>query len=74
MSIIGQLDRPEVIEAIDRVKKACLQKDIRYGIFAPDARSAIKAKKEGFSLISVGIDIVSLWKTARSTLDRIKSD
>ena len=74
MSIIGQVDRPEVTEAIDRVKKACLEKEITCGIFAKDARSARQAKKDGFRLICVGIDIVSLWQSARSTLNQIDSD
>ncbi len=74
MGIIGQVDRPEVIEAINTVKKACLQKNIVCGIFASNSQKAIAAKQEGFSLICVGIDIVSLWKTARSTLAEIKSD
>ncbi len=74
MNTIGQVDRPEVVEAINKVKKACLQKNIPCGIFAKDSQTAIKAKQEGFNLICVGVDIVLLWKTARSTLEKINSD
>ena len=74
MGIIGQVDRPEVIEAINTVKKACLEKDFTCGIFASNSEKAREAKKDDFSLICVGVDILSLWKSARSTLDEINSD
>ena len=49
-------DHPEVVEAIDRVGRACQQRDISLGYFGTTAESVQAYASEGYHLICAGTD------------------
>ena len=73
MGLTGQVNHPEVQEAVKTVKDMCIKKNIPVGIFVGNADGAIEARKNNFSLIGVGIDSMYLWKSAKQTIDEISS-
>ena len=56
MGLMGQVDHPEVVEAIDRVGRACQQRDISLGYFGTTAESVQDYARKGYHLICAGTD------------------
>jgi 2-keto-3-deoxy-L-rhamnonate aldolase RhmA len=56
MGLMGQVDHPEVVEAIDRVGQACQQRDIPLGYFGTTAESVQDYVRKGYHLICAGTD------------------
>ena len=56
MGLMGQVDHPEVVEAIDRVGRACQQRDISLGYFGTTAESVQDYVRKGYHLICAGTD------------------
>jgi 2-keto-3-deoxy-L-rhamnonate aldolase RhmA len=73
MGLTGEINHPDVQQAINSVKEACLQKGVPVGIFAADSKGALTAKEAGYSLIGAGIDSMYLWKSAKKTIEEINS-
>ncbi len=53
----GQLDDPEVLEAIGKVEEVCRKKEIRLGIFGTNADAVRPYIERGFTLIAAGVDV-----------------
>ncbi len=53
----GEIGAPDVREAIETVKRACLAEKIPLGIFARDLDRASEALQEGYAFICSGIDV-----------------
>jgi 2-keto-3-deoxy-L-rhamnonate aldolase RhmA len=56
MGLIGQIDHPQVIAAIDRVGRACQRQDIALGYFGTTAESVQAYIDKGYHLICAGVD------------------
>ncbi len=63
----GQLDDPEVREAIDRVRTAGLGRGLATGIYSADAAGARRALAEGYALVCAGMD-AALYSATASAL------
>jgi len=72
MGLMGQVDHPEVQEAIGRVLAATRKAGMPAGIFCMSADEANRYIEQGFRAILVGVDVAFLAAGAKDTLGRIK--
>lgn len=70
---LGQIQDPQVHEAIETVRKTCKAKGIPIGIFCLQPDLARTYLDQGYDLVNLGCDIHFLWSSAKSALDSIKS-
>jgi 2-dehydro-3-deoxyglucarate aldolase/4-hydroxy-2-oxoheptanedioate aldolase len=70
---MGQVDHPEVLDAIAQIRAACLAAGVRLGAFGVDAGAVQPFIEQGFSLIAVGTDALFLMQAAREALAAIES-
>lgn len=68
---IGQVEHPEVQEAIEHVRQMCLEGGVRLGIFSGTAQRAMDYIHEGYRLIAAGGDNLMLVEAARETLKQL---
>lgn len=68
MGMLGQIDRPEVQEAIERVVTACKAVDMPLGLYVRDGAAGRQAVERGFKMIALGTDASYLLKAAQSAL------
>lgn len=71
---LGQLGDQEVQHAIDRVRRACAQKNFPAGIFALLPEQGRQYIDAGFRLVAVGADVHTLWSSAKQMLDGLKRE
>jgi len=71
LGMIGQLENPEVKNAIQKVKQACLAKGTPIGVFADGPAAAKKHIADGVTLVGMGSDSVYLWKSAKQELEEL---
>jgi 2-dehydro-3-deoxyglucarate aldolase len=72
MGLMGQVDHPEVVEAIDRVGRACQQRDISLGYFGTTAESVQGYVRKGYHLICAGTDAGFVSAGAEQTLKKLR--
>jgi len=72
MGLMGQVDHPEVVEAIDRVGRACQQRDIPLGYFGTTAESVQDYVRKGYHLICAGTDAGFVTSGAEETLEKLR--
>lgn len=72
MGLIGQVDHPEVQEAIGRVTQVCLDANVPLGIFGVTAEAVKPYIERGFTLIVCGMDALMLGAQAREALEKLK--
>jgi 2-keto-3-deoxy-L-rhamnonate aldolase RhmA len=72
MGHLGDLDHPEVQEAIAHVYKVCLRAGVAAGIFASGPAALRPAVERGFKLLACGVDTVMLGQAARTLLDETR--
>jgi 2-dehydro-3-deoxyglucarate aldolase len=72
MGIKGQINNPDVQEAIRKIKAACLDRDIPIGIFAIDAEVAKNQINSSCTLIAVGVDTMYLWNSAKQVINDLR--
>ena len=72
MGLMGQVDHPEVVEAIDRVGRACQQRDISLGYFGTTAESVQDYVRKGYHLICAGTDAGFVLGGAQETLEKLR--
>src|SRR5262245_33228973 len=53
---LGQVDHPDVIQAIDRVTRVCLETGVRLGIFGVSVDAVKPYIDRGYTLIVAGVD------------------
>jgi len=71
LGVLGQVDHPLVLEAIETIRKACEEVGMPLGIFCPDAAMARRYMKQGFTLIALAMDAFFLWQGARKALEAL---
>lgn len=69
---IGQVDDPEVIQAIDKVRGACFKQGIALGYFGVNPESVKPYMEQGYSLITVGVDVLFAQSSARDVLSALR--
>jgi 2-keto-3-deoxy-L-rhamnonate aldolase RhmA len=72
MGLMGQVDHPEVMEAIDRVGRACQRRDISLGYFGTTAESVQDYVSKGYHLICAGTDAGFVVGGAQETLEKLR--
>ena len=72
MGLIGQVDHPEVQEAIGRVTQVCLEQNVPLGIFGVTAEAVKPYIERGYTLIVCGVDTLMLGAKAREALEELK--
>lgn len=70
---IGEVDHPEVQNAINRIADVCKAANIKLGYFGINASAVKPAMENGFTLITVGVDTLFIIKAATETLEELKS-
>jgi len=69
---IGEVNHPEVQEAINRVADVCKAANIKLGYFGVNASAVKPAIDNGFTLITVGVDTLFVIKSATETLEELR--
>ena len=69
---IGQIDHPDVTQAIDRVTEVCLQAGVRLGIFGVSVDAVKPYIDRGYTLIVAGLDTLLLAQAAGKLLAQLK--
>jgi 2-dehydro-3-deoxyglucarate aldolase len=72
MGLMGQVDHPEVVEAIERVGGACRQRNIALGYFGTSAESVQDYMHKGYHLICAGTDAGFVLDGAATTLQKLR--
>ncbi len=70
---IGEVDHPEVQQAINHVADVCKAAGVKLGYFGVNANAVKPAIENGFTLITVGVDTLFVIKSATETLAELKS-
>jgi len=65
---IGQLDDPELIAAIEKVRICCSNAGMQLGFFGINAEAVQPYIDQGYTLIAVGVDVLFASNAATSTL------
>jgi 2-dehydro-3-deoxyglucarate aldolase len=68
----GQVDHPEVQDAIATVRDACLDARVPIGILGLTAETLVPYIQQGFTLIIAGIDVLLLGESFRTMLDAVR--
>jgi 2-keto-3-deoxy-L-rhamnonate aldolase RhmA len=68
----GQVDDPEVLEAISRVRDCALAAGVPLGIFGADPESVRDHIKSGYRLVAVGIDALLLGQAAHAVVSSFR--
>lgn len=71
---MGQVNDPEVQQAIETVTRASLQAGIRLGIFGLTSKSVRPFIDRGYTLVVAGIDAMMLGSAARQLLADLKAE
>jgi 2-keto-3-deoxy-L-rhamnonate aldolase RhmA len=69
---LGQVDHPDVTQAIDRVTEVCLHAGVRLGIFGVSADAVKPYLARGYTLIVAGVDTMLLGQAASGLLAQLK--
>lgn len=72
MGFPGEIDHPEVRQAIQYVSEACKQADMPVGIFGMTAKAVAPYIKQGFRFIVSGVDTVMLGDAAQQLLRELR--
>jgi len=72
LGVIGQIEHPQVQEAIGKVKRTCEEAGVSIGIFAADPVSAKHYVQQGFNLIALNMDIFYLWQAAKASYEEVR--
>ena len=68
----GQVNDPEIVDAIGRVTKACLEAGVRLGMFGVSADAVRPYLDKGFTLIIAGVDTLMLGHAAGNMLAELR--
>lgn len=72
MGYMGQLNHPEVLEAIEVVENVCKEKSIALGYFGPNPDAVLFFKNKGYQLLTCGTDTGFLANGAKAVIDAFK--
>jgi len=68
----GQINDPEVSDAIDTVAAACIKAGIKLGIFGSNSEFLTYHKSKGFTLLVAGMDVNFLVKAGEEMLTKLR--
>jgi 2-keto-3-deoxy-L-rhamnonate aldolase RhmA len=68
----GAVDHPEITQAIERVRTACVEVGLPIGIFGLTAEAVQPYIERGFTMIVVGVDTVLLANGAAAVLNAVR--
>jgi 2-keto-3-deoxy-L-rhamnonate aldolase RhmA len=71
MGLLGQTDHPSVEAAVQKVLAACKRAKISCGIVALDAEGASHRIEQGFTNITLAIDVLMLIGSAQAVLGKV---
>ena len=74
MGRMGQVDHPEVTQAIDHVIETCHAHKMPVGYFGIDAKAVAPYRKKGCQLLVTGADSLFLMEAARNACRAIRED
>ena len=69
---MGQIDDPEVVNAIDHITKTCQAANIPLGYFGMSASAVRPYMERGHTLIVAGVDVSFLASAAQKTLSELR--
>jgi len=69
----GEIDHPEVVNAISKVEHACKQANVKLGYFGVNTESVLPYKEKGFTLLTIGVDSLFILNAAQQMLEDMKS-
>jgi 2-keto-3-deoxy-L-rhamnonate aldolase RhmA len=69
---IGEVDHPEVKDAISAIRAACIKAGVRLGIFGVSPDAVLPYMHAGFTLITAGVDTLLLHQAAAAALAQLK--
>ncbi len=69
---LGEIKDPQVQKSIVDIRDACAEVELPAGIFCMDAKAASSCIKNGFKLITVGMDILFVGESAKNTLRKLR--
>jgi len=72
MDKMGQVDNPDVTDAIERVSKRCKDQSMPLGYFGVNSSGIQNYIDEGFTLIVAGVDTLHLAKSAKAILTELR--
>ena len=72
MGLMGQVDHPKVVEAIEHVAKVCQSAKMPLGYFGSSAAAVQGMMDRGFNLIVAGIDTMLLTAAATKLLEELR--
>jgi 2-keto-3-deoxy-L-rhamnonate aldolase RhmA len=72
MGKLGQVNDPEVEQAIERVRKACAAAGMKLAIFAATAEGMKPYIGKGYTLPIAGMDLMLLATAARGVVQALK--
>jgi 2-keto-3-deoxy-L-rhamnonate aldolase RhmA len=72
MGLTGKVTDPQVQQAIERVRTACLQNKMPLGIFTASIEQAKDYINRGFNLIAVSTDTIMLVEAARGVVKNVR--
>ncbi|MGH8547539.1 MAG: HpcH/HpaI aldolase family protein [Methylococcales bacterium] len=68
----GNVDDPEVVEAIDKVRDTCLKREIPLGYFGVSPAAVKPYMEQGYTLITVGVDVLFARSSAADALGALR--
>ncbi len=74
LGVPGQFDHPDVLEALNKIKKAIQKRTKPFGfhVVQPDLQTAFDKFKEGYSFVAFGVDFLLLGNMCRENLKELK--
>lgn len=75
LELTGEVDHPDVQQAIDRVRKACQKHDVTPGmhVVQPDPDKALRSLDKGYRIIAYSLDVTMLAHFAEQGLAAVRS-
>ena len=73
MGVLGEVDHPRVLEAIETIRRHGQAAGTPLGIFATDVPMARRYVEQGFTLIALGMDTFFLWQSAQEALREFRA-
>ncbi len=73
MGLVGQVNHPDVRDAIDKVRAACARTNLPMGIFCSNTEQARAEIKAGVRLVAVGADISLMTDSAKLLLEAVRA-
>lgn len=72
MGLMGQVEHPKVVAAIERVGEVCRAAGLKLGIFGVSAAAVRPYADQGYTLLVAGVDTLLLGEAARNLLAELR--